>query len=131
MATTVNSRFIAKSIAPSLTANDVDRSIRFYEGLGFAIEERWEDEGKLLGVMMRAGDVQIGLSQDDWQKGRDRVKGQGMRIFISTTQDVDQLASAAKAAGIVLDGEPHDTPWGSRVFETTDPDGFKITVSAE
>lgn len=131
MATTVNSRFVAKSIAPSLTANDVDQSIRFYEALGFAIEERWEEEGKLLGVMMRAGDVQIGLSQDDWQKGRDRVKGQGMRIFISTTQDVDQLAAAAKAAGIALDGEPHDTPWGSRVFEATDPDGFKITVSAE
>lgn len=131
MATTVNSRFVAKSIAPSLTADDLDRSIRFYEGLGFAVEERWEDEGKLLGVMLRAGDVQIGLSQDDWKKGRDRVKGQGMRIFISTTQDVDQLASAAKAAGITLDTDAHDTPWGSRAFDLTDPDGFRVTVSSE
>jgi hypothetical protein len=45
--------------------------------LGFAVDERWEDNGMLLGVMMRAGKSQIGLSQDDWKKGRDRKKGVG------------------------------------------------------
>ena len=131
MTTSVNSTLVAKSIAPSFTVNDLDTSIRFYEGLGFGIEERWEGEGKLLGVMLRAGEVQIGLSQDDWQKGRDRVKGQAMRVFISTVQDIDQLANSAKSAGIALDSEPHDTPWGSRAFEVTDPDGFKLTISTE
>jgi uncharacterized glyoxalase superfamily protein PhnB len=131
MTTSVNSTLVAKSIAPSFTVNDLDTSIRFYEGLGFGIEERWEGEGKLLGVMLRAGEVQIGLSQDDWQKGRDRVKGQAMRVFISTVQDIDHLANSAKSAGIALDSEPHDTPWGSRAFEVTDPDGFKLTISTE
>lgn len=131
MTTIVNSTLVAKSIAPSFTVNDLDTSIRFYEGLGFGIEERWEGEGKLLGVMLRAGEVQIGLSQDDWQKGRDRVKGQAMRVFISTVQDIDHLANSAKSAGIALDSEPHDTPWGSRAFEVTDPDGFKLTISTE
>jgi uncharacterized glyoxalase superfamily protein PhnB len=131
MTTIVNSTLVAKSIAPSFTVNDLDKSIRFYEGLGFGIEERWEDGGKLLGVMLRAGEIQIGLSQDDWQKGRDRVKGQAMRVFISTVQDIDQLANSAKSAGIAIDSEPHDTPWGSRAFEVTDPDGFKLTISTE
>jgi uncharacterized glyoxalase superfamily protein PhnB len=131
MTTIVNSTLVAKSIAPSFTVNDLDKSIRFYEGLGFGIEERWEDGGKLLGVMLRAGEIQIGLSQDDWQKGRDRVKGQAMRVFISTVQDIDQLANSAKSAGIAIDSEPHDNPWGSRAFEVTDPDGFKLTISTE
>jgi uncharacterized glyoxalase superfamily protein PhnB len=30
-----------------------------------------------------------------------------------------------------LDAEPHDTPWGSRAFEVTDPSGFKLTISTE
>ncbi|HUE90013.1 MAG TPA: VOC family protein [Vicinamibacterales bacterium] len=121
----------ATSIVPSLTVNDLQLSITFYEGLGFAIEERWEDAGVLLGVMLRAGDSRIGLGQDDWKKGRDRVKGAGMRILIGTEQNIDDLAACVQAAGITLDAEPHDTPWGSRAIEITDPSGFKLTISTD
>jgi uncharacterized glyoxalase superfamily protein PhnB len=121
----------AKSIVPSFTVDDLQKSMTFYQGLGFGIEERWEENGVLLGVMLRAGDRQLGLNQDDWKKGRDRTKGVGMRVFIGTTDDIDRLAASAKAAGITLDAEPHDTPWGSRAFEVTDPSGFKLTISTE
>ena len=100
--------------------------------LGFTIEERWEDNGTLLGVMLRAGKTQIGLSQDEWKKGRDRKKGIGMRLSISTTtQNVDELAVRVKGAGIQLDSEPHDTEWKSRAFEVTDPSGFLLTIFSE
>ncbi len=131
MATTLDTPLQAKSLAPSFTVDDLQQSIRFFEGLGFAVEERWEDNGVLLGVMLQAGQAHIGLSQDDWQKGRDRQKGVGMRVFIGTTQDIDGLAARAKAAGLTLDQEPHDTPWGSRAFEVTEPSGFKLTISSE
>jgi uncharacterized glyoxalase superfamily protein PhnB len=131
MATTLESRLKAKTVSPSLTVNDLQRSLSFFEGLGFAVDERWEEGGVLLGVMLRAGDATINLSQDDWKKGRDRQKGLGMRIFIGTTQDVDQVAAGAKKAGLTLDSEPHDTPWGSRAFEITEPSGFKLTISSE
>ena len=49
------------SIIPNLTVDDLAESIKFYEGLGFTIDERWEDNGKLLGVMLRGGNSQIGL----------------------------------------------------------------------
>lgn len=131
MEITVQSALQATSLVPNFTANDLQQSIRFYEGLGFGIEERWEDNGVLVGVMLRAGDSRVGLSQDDWKQGRDRVKGVGMRIFIGTRQNIDELAASAKAAGIHLHSEPHDTPWGSRAFEATDPSGFKLTISTE
>ena len=54
-----------------------------------------------------------------------------MRIYISTTQDIDQLAAHARKAGIALAAEPHDTDWGSRAFEVTEPSGFTLTISSE
>jgi uncharacterized glyoxalase superfamily protein PhnB len=131
MTTAADTALQAIGISPSITVNDLDASIRFYEGLGFGIDERWENEGRLVGVMMRAGQALIGLTQDDWQKGRDRVKGVGLRLYIATEQDIDQLAERAKSTGVRLDAEAHDAPWGSRVFEVTDPDGFKLTVAKE
>src|SRR5687767_8738992 len=61
----------ARSLVPTMTANDLERSIRFYEGLGFKINEKMEDGGKLLGVMMEAGGATLGISQDDFAKGKD------------------------------------------------------------
>jgi uncharacterized glyoxalase superfamily protein PhnB len=130
MAIALDTRLQAKTVSPTLTVDNLEESVAFFEGLGFGVEERWEENGALLGVMLRAGDVQIGLSQDDWKKGRDREKGVGMRIYVSTTQDIDQLAADAKNAGIALDTEAHDTPWGSRAFEVTEPSGFRLTISS-
>jgi uncharacterized glyoxalase superfamily protein PhnB len=130
MATATESALQAKTLSTSLTVDDIQQSIRFFEGLGFAVDDRWEQDGKLLGVMMKAGEAQIGLSQDDWKKGRDRQKGVGIRLFVSTTQNIDEIAARAKKAGIKIDVEPHDTEWGSRAFEVTEPSGFKITISS-
>ncbi|HYB95439.1 MAG TPA: VOC family protein [Vicinamibacterales bacterium] len=128
---TADSALTAKSIMPGFTVDDLAKSISFYEALGFAVAERWEDNGQLLGVMMQAGKLMLGLSQDDWKKGRDRQKGVGFRLHIETTQNVDEIAARVKAAGVKLDMEPFDTQWKTRQFELTDPTGFKLTVSSE
>ena len=130
MATTQEALQIS-AIVPSITVDDLQKSIAFYEALGFAIDEKWEEGGTLLGVMLRAGKTQIGLSQDDWQKGRDRKKGIGVRLTMSTTQKIDEIAARAKAAGIKLKSEPHDTEWKTRAFEVTDPSGFLLTIFSE
>src|SRR5437867_3085891 len=124
--------FRARSVSPSLTVNDLQRSIAWYRDvLGFTVHERWEDGGKLMGVQLLAGSASIVLNQDDFAKGRDRQKGQGLRLWLSTVQDIDALASQIKAHGGVLDREPRDLPWGARVFSISDPDGFKFNVSRE
>jgi uncharacterized glyoxalase superfamily protein PhnB len=119
------------AIIPTITVDDLQKSIAFYEVLGFTVDERWEDKGMLLGVMLRAGNSQIGLNQDDWQKGRDRKKGIGVRLSLSTPQNVDEIAKRAKSAGIPLKSEPHDTEWKSRAFEVVDPSGFLLTIFSE
>ena len=59
----------------------------------------------------------------------DEQKGIGTRLYVTTTQDIDQLAARVKKAGIRLDSEAHDTEWG-RAFDVTEPSGFKVTISA-
>ena len=119
-----------RSVTPGFTVGDLQQSIDFYTGvLGFVVQERWTDGDKLLGVMLKAGSCNIGISQDDWAQGRDRKKGVGCRIWCETVQDVDALAARVKAAGTALTQEPQDEPWGDRTFALDDPDGFHLTIT--
>ena len=120
----------AQGMSPTITVNDLQRSVRFYtEGLGFEVASENEYDGVVRFVRLKAGDANLGLGQDDFAKGRDRVKGVGMRLWITTKQDINALAERAKASGIKLDEGPMALPWGPMAFAFTDPDGFKVTVA--
>ena len=130
MADSRNEPLRGRGVMPSLTVNNLQQSLDFFGGLGFEVEDKWEVEGKLLGAMLKAGDARLGLSQDDGKKGTNRVKGIGVRIYIEALNDVDQIAARAKSSGITLTKEPHDTEWGSRAFEVTEPSGFLLTITS-
>ena len=116
-----------QSIAAGLTANDAAASIKWYcDVLGFSLKERWEKEGTFLGGSVVHGGVTINIGQDDWKLGRDRKKGQGVRLFITTADDIDGYAGGITARGQTLEHEPKDE-WGFRAFSIADPDGYKIT----
>ena len=117
-----------RTLTPSFTVNDLRRSIGWYEGvLGFTIADRWEMDGALMGVELKAGATRLIINQDDWSKGRDRQKGIGMRLYLNTAQDVDRLAADISARGGVLAAPPKVQSWGDKTFDITDPDGFKLT----
>ena len=120
----------AQPISISLTVKDLAKSLAWYTDLiGFTIERTYEREGKVRGYALRAGDARIGIGQDDGAKGWDRVKGQGCSLQITTDQQVDEIADRIKAKGGALLSEPADMPWGVRMFQVLDPDGFKLGVS--
>jgi catechol 2,3-dioxygenase-like lactoylglutathione lyase family enzyme len=123
----------ARGIFPSLTVSDVAASRKFYvDGLGFSVQDEWKDDkGKVMGYMLNAGGPGsgLGIGQDDFAKGRDRVKGIGIRLWIETDQDLASIASSVKAAGFALDSEPAKLQWGKMAFAVTDPDGYKLTVT--
>jgi uncharacterized glyoxalase superfamily protein PhnB len=120
-----------RTISPSLTVGDLDTSLAWYRDvIGFHVSQLWEHEGKVLGADLVAGAANLLIGQDDFKKGRDRVKGVGMRLYLTTTQPVDDVAEAIKSRGGILDSEPQDMPWGGRAFSIKDPDGFNITISS-
>jgi catechol 2,3-dioxygenase-like lactoylglutathione lyase family enzyme len=120
-----------RSAGPSFTVDNLDKSVAFYRDvLGFTQRDKWEEDGALKGVEVVAGSVAFWLGQDDWKKGRGRVKGEGFRISCVTTQDIDLLAARVRSTGTALAEEPKDQPWGGRYFAVRDPDGFLITISS-
>jgi uncharacterized glyoxalase superfamily protein PhnB len=122
----------ATTLGCSITCKDVAASIRFYhEVLGFDIAQTYEHDGKVAGAVISAGDIRIVLNQDDGKLGWDRVKGQGfyLQINVAALADVDAAAARIKAAGGAVLNEPADRPWGVRMFQFKDLDGFKLGVS--
>lgn len=124
--------FRARSLAASLTVNDLQKSLDWYtDVLGFTVDQRHEREGTLRAVSLKAGSVRILLGQDDGKKGWDRVKGEGFSLQFTTAQDVDALAEGIRSRGGTLASEPADMPWGARVFRVKDPDGFTLVFASE
>ena len=118
-----------RAFEPSLTVNNIERSVVFYTGvLGFIVIEEMTDGAVLQGVVLKAGVCTLGLSQDDWAKGRNRKKGEGVRLWCKTAQDIDAMAKRIKAAGGRLADKPKNEPWGVRSLSVKDPDGFLLTI---
>jgi catechol 2,3-dioxygenase-like lactoylglutathione lyase family enzyme len=117
-------------VSPIFTVADLERSVRFYtDVLGFIVGERYQgSDGALQGVMLKAGVSELGLSQDDWMKGRDRQRGVAVRIWCTTVQDIDALAKRIKARGHALAQEPTDESFGGRSLALDDPDGFHLSI---
>lgn len=123
--------FSAGMFSVSLTVKDLGKSLAWYHDvLGFTIDRKIEREGKLRSVALKAGVVRLSINQDDGAKGWTRVKGEGFSLQIITEQNIDEMANRIKLLGGVLDSEPADMPWGSRLFRLKDPDGFKLTISS-
>ena len=121
-----------RAVMPAITASDLQASVAWYRDvLGFTVAEEYKRDDKVMGVRLRAGSVDLLLGQDDFAKGRDRQKGQGLRLFWVTAQDVDKLAADIKARGGQLAHEPTDQPWGTRDFAVVDPDGFSISITTD
>ena len=119
------------SLEASLTVKNLERSAMWYaDVLGFNEDRRYQREGKLMAVALRAGAVRVLLTQDDGAKGLDRAKGVGLSLQITTRQSADGLAALIKSKGGVLDTEPLTMPHGVRVFRLRDPDGFRLTISS-
>jgi uncharacterized glyoxalase superfamily protein PhnB len=122
----------ATNLGCSITCKDLEASIRFYrDAIGFAVAQTFENEGKVVAAVVAAGDCHIVLNQDDGKLGWDRIKGQGfyLQINVAGAADVDAAAARIKAAGGALLSEPADRPWGARMFQFNDLDGFKLGVS--
>jgi lactoylglutathione lyase len=118
------------SLQVSLTVNDLQASLHWYvDVVGFKEDRRIERDGKLRGVALSAGGARVTINQDDGAKGKNRPKGVAFSLYISTTQDVDELARAIKQRGGTLGTEPADMPWGARIFRLQDPDGVAWVIS--
>ncbi len=125
-----NDALDVESMSTSMTVKDVEKSAEWYhKALGFTIGQRREREGKVFAIALSAGAVRILLNQDDGAKGFDRIKGQGISLYFTTQQSIDDIAARATSNGATLQVGPQDMPWGVRMISLLDPDGFKLVFA--
>ena len=122
--------FDATTLSASLTVAALQTSLAWYRDvLGFTVNRTFERAGTMFAASLRAGAVPILLTQDDGAKGANRIKGEGMSLQLTTSQNIDELAARIRARGGVLESDPFDA-MGARAFRLRDPDGFKLVISS-
>ncbi len=95
---------LADSLEASLTVQDLENSLAWYRDvLGFTVDRKHERGGKVIAVSLKAGAVRLLISQDDQARGRDRIKGQGMSLQLTTRENAEAGATRIKRAGGVLE----------------------------
>lgn len=126
--------YLAKSMPPRLRAvhpvlmsGDLERSLRFFEALGFREQFRDSPQAPRYACVSRDG-VELHLqwhAPEQWNHPGDRP---AYRLLVS---EVDALYAELRDGGALPDAArrespwsaPGDTPWGTREFHLRDPDG--------
>lgn len=106
--------------AVTLAVSDLDRSLGFYESLGF---RRREATGHF--ATLHAGTGWLNLQLDTAHAPVPRIWGR----VIFFVDDVDAMHRRAVGAGHTPEGEPADAPWGERYFHIHDPDGHELSFA--
>ena len=108
---------------------DIDRSVAFYEALGFAEIGRMDIRDEAVNVFMGLPDDGARLELT-YNHGVDSYElGTGYNHIAVTTGDLDATLASLAAAGI----EPEKPPYsvregGSRICFVRDPDGYRVEL---
>jgi predicted enzyme related to lactoylglutathione lyase len=116
-----------RAVMPVLAVTDVERSVAWYRDiLGFTVDEEARRDGRLIAAQLKAGKVRFLLEQDP-RPDRPRARGEGVRLYCATRQDIDRLAAMVQERGGALAEAPGNAHDG-RDFTIVDPDGFTISI---
>jgi catechol 2,3-dioxygenase-like lactoylglutathione lyase family enzyme len=118
---------MAASLRVEIFPSHRDTTIRFYAGLGF--EVTGSSEGPPAYASLRLGDVRIGVCEADPIPPGRRAIPAGTEIVIEV-DDICTCRDGAVAAGIVLDEDLTERPWGLTDFRVSDPDGYYLRFTS-
>ncbi|GAA3539227.1 extradiol dioxygenase [Aeromicrobium flavum] len=112
-----------RSAFPILSTRDLERLEAFY-GTAFGAERTYAfaDEGRDVYVALSLGDSALGIGRDD---SLDAAPG-GAALWL----DVDDAYRRALGAGATSVAGPAVMPWGERVAQVRDPDGFVVHLGS-
>ena len=134
------------SAGPIFTVTSVERTCEFYQrvlgagGPGAMPAGRW---GKVIHGEVDLHGQKLAFTPDDGPPGSEALpyrqrglastgpRGAGMCIYVrlDDEDDLDGHCERIRAAGATVLIEPHDRPFGARLFAIEDPDGYVVTFT--
>ncbi len=108
--------------AVTLLTSDMERSWRFYSGLGFRL--RYGGPGAQFTSFV-VGSGYLNLQLDPALARSEGIWGR----VIFWVDDVDALHAAVIESGHEPSTSPADAPWGERYFHVLDPDGHELSFA--
>ena len=116
-----------RAVMPMLMVSDIERSLTWYRDImGFVVAEELRRDDRLVAVQLKAGKVRFLLEQAS-DNGPVGDRGEGIRLYLATRQDVNRLAALMQERGGTIAEAPDDSHGGCD-FGVVDPDGYRLSI---
>ena len=112
-------------LVPFAHVADVDRSVAFYEHLGFEMLHEFVPEDRRVWAFLERGDARLMVTEAD-----EAVDPAAQAVlFYLYTRDPDTLRERLVAAGVAADEITTGGPGPDRQMRVEDPDGYYLVVA--
>ncbi len=116
---------VVSDLVPFAHVTNVDRSVAFYQRLGFEILHEATAHGRRMWAFLERGDARLMVAEAD---GAFDPDAQGI-IFYLYTRDLDALRARLVAGGVDAGEITTGGPGPDRQLEVTDPDGYVLMLA--
>lgn len=111
------------SFAPQFLVDDLDRSITWYQKLGFTFGEPWDGFyaiGQLDGLELHLKEAPANQAERQWRREHEHLDA------AAGVDGIEAFYEHCLARGVTIIKPLTDTAWGTRDFYVDDPDGYVI-----
>ena len=124
---------MATELFPILTTRDLEAALRFYRDLlgGQVGFEFPGPNGVPAYVGLDVGRSHLGIGRDPAAPDpatAPPARPVSLWIYVP---DCDATVATLREAGVRIESEPEDQPWGERVARVRDPDGNEVIIGAK
>jgi catechol 2,3-dioxygenase-like lactoylglutathione lyase family enzyme len=108
------------SFAPQFLVDDLERSIAYYQKIGFIFDEPWEGFyaiGRLDGLEIHLKEAPRNQEERQWRRDNDHLDA------AAGVERIETFYEQCVASGVTILKPLAATPWGTKDFYIEDPDG--------
>ena len=116
------------SLAPQLLVDDLERSMAYYQRLGFSFGEPWEGFyaiGYLDGLELHLKEAPKNPAERQHRRENDHLDA------AAGVDGIEAFYEQCVANGAKVIKPLEDTPWGAKGFYIEDPDGYLVAFSGK
>lgn len=113
-----------ENLIPFVRVADIERSIAFYETLGFEVTDTHRYDGRLDWAALRAGGAELMLAQG----GPLDASAQGV-LFYLYSHDLAKLRETLVRAGVAVTAIGDGSPGPRQEMRVADPDGYPLMIA--